>query len=83
MTMGTAMTGTMMTDTVIMSVHNPGVTGLTLRVPVSRNHHETLNLQSVPFVADFLNMGDYTIRLTPAAQKICMIITPWEKYSYQ
>ena len=29
-----------------------------------------------------LNMGYYTIRLDPNAQKICIIIFPWGKYSY-
>jgi hypothetical protein len=29
-----------------------------------------------------LNMGYYTIRLTPQAQKLCTIIFPWGKYSY-
>ena len=30
-----------------------------------------------------LNMGYYTIRLDGDAQKICTIIFPWGKYSYQ
>ncbi len=30
-----------------------------------------------------LNMGYYTIRLDPNAQRICTIILPWGKYSYQ
>ena len=30
-----------------------------------------------------LNMGYYTIRLSPEASKICTIIFPWGKYSYQ
>ncbi|GAX23113.1 hypothetical protein FisN_UnNu094 [Fistulifera solaris] len=30
-----------------------------------------------------LNMGYYTIRLTPFAQDLCTILTPWGKYSYQ
>ena len=30
-----------------------------------------------------LNMGYYTIRLDPDSQKICTIILPWGKYSYQ
>ena len=30
-----------------------------------------------------LNMGYYTIRLDPDAQKIGTIIIPWGKYSYQ
>eukprot|EP00957_Ditylum_brightwellii_P154856 11786146-Ditylum_brightwellii.AAC.1 len=29
-----------------------------------------------------LNMGYYTIRLDPNAQKICTIILPWGKYQY-
>ena len=29
-----------------------------------------------------LNMGYYTIRLDPDAQKICTIVLPWGKYSY-
>jgi len=29
-----------------------------------------------------LNMGYYTIRLDPDAQKICTIVTPWGKYQY-
>ncbi len=29
------------------------------------------------------NMGYYTISLDPDASKICTIIFPWEKYSYQ
>jgi Retroviral aspartyl protease len=29
-----------------------------------------------------LNMGYYTIRLTPQAQKLCTIVFPWGKYSY-
>ncbi len=29
-----------------------------------------------------LNMGNYTIRLDPAASKMCTIISPWGKYSY-
>ena len=29
-----------------------------------------------------LNMGYYTIRLDPDAQKVCTIILPWGKYSY-
>ena len=32
--------------------------------------------------AIYLNMGYYTIRLDPDAQKICTIILPWGKYSY-
>jgi hypothetical protein len=30
-----------------------------------------------------LNMGYYTIRLDPTATKMCTIIFPWDKYSYQ
>ncbi len=30
-----------------------------------------------------LNMGYYTIRLDPTATKMCTIIFPWGKYSYQ
>ena len=30
-----------------------------------------------------LNMGYYTIRLDPESSKICTIIFPWGKYSYQ
>jgi hypothetical protein len=30
-----------------------------------------------------LSMGYYTIRLDPAASKICTIIFPWGKYSYK
>ncbi len=30
-----------------------------------------------------LNMGYYTIRLDPAASKMCTIIFPWGKYSYK
>ncbi len=30
-----------------------------------------------------LNMGYYTIRLDPPASKMCTIIFPWGKYSYQ
>jgi len=30
-----------------------------------------------------LNMGYYTIRLSPESQKICTIIFPWGKYQYQ
>ena len=30
-----------------------------------------------------LNMGYYTIRLDPSSSKICTIILPWGKYSYQ
>jgi hypothetical protein len=30
-----------------------------------------------------LNMGYYTIRLDPDASKICTIIFPWGKYSFQ
>jgi hypothetical protein len=30
-----------------------------------------------------LNMGYYTIRLDPAASKMCTIILPWGKYSYK
>ena len=29
-----------------------------------------------------LNMGYYTIRLDPASQDMCTIITPWGKYKY-
>ena len=29
-----------------------------------------------------LNMGYYTIRLDPTAQKVCTIIFPWGKYSF-
>ena len=29
-----------------------------------------------------LNMGYYTIRLDPNAQKICTIVLPWGKYLY-
>ena len=29
-----------------------------------------------------LNMGYYTLRLDPSAQRICTIILPWGKYSY-
>jgi hypothetical protein len=28
-------------------------------------------------------MGNYTIRLDPAASKMCTIIFPWGKYSYK
>jgi hypothetical protein len=28
-------------------------------------------------------MGYYTIRLDPAASKMCIIIFPWGKYSYK
>jgi hypothetical protein len=30
-----------------------------------------------------LNMGYYTIRLGPTAAKMCTLIFPWGKYSYQ
>ncbi len=30
-----------------------------------------------------LHMGYYTIRLDPTAAKMCTIIFPWGKYSYQ
>jgi hypothetical protein len=30
-----------------------------------------------------LNMGYYTIRFDPTAAKMCTIIFPWGKYSYQ
>ena len=30
-----------------------------------------------------LNMGYYTIRLDPTASRICTIVLPWGKYSYQ
>jgi hypothetical protein len=30
-----------------------------------------------------LNLGFYTIRLDPTATKMCTIIFPWGKYSYQ
>ena len=30
-----------------------------------------------------LNMGYYTIRLDPDSQKMCTLILPWGKYSYQ
>jgi hypothetical protein len=30
-----------------------------------------------------LNMGYYTIRLDPTVAKMCIIIFPWGKYSYQ
>ncbi len=30
-----------------------------------------------------LNMSYYTIRLDPAASKMCTIIFPWGKYSYK
>jgi hypothetical protein len=30
-----------------------------------------------------LNMGYYTIRLDPTATRMCTIIFPWGKYSYQ
>jgi hypothetical protein len=30
-----------------------------------------------------LNMGYYTIRLDPTAAKLCTVIFPWGKYSYQ
>jgi hypothetical protein len=30
-----------------------------------------------------LNMGYYTIRLDPDASKICTVIFPWGKYSYE
>lgn len=29
-----------------------------------------------------LNMGYYTIRLSPDTQRICTIVTPWGKYAY-
>ena len=29
-----------------------------------------------------LNMGYYTIRLDPASQDMCTIVTPWGKYKY-
>ena len=33
-------------------------------------------------MALYLNIGYYTIRLDPDAQKICTIVLPWGKYSY-
>ncbi len=30
-----------------------------------------------------LKMGYYTIRLDPDASRICTVIFPWGKYSYQ
>jgi hypothetical protein len=40
-------------------------------------------MEGFPFAtAIYLNMGYYTIRLDPDAQKICTIILCWGKYSY-
>ena len=42
------------------------------------------NLEGFMFATSLdLNMGYYTIKLTPTAQELCTIITPWGKYSYQ
>ena len=41
-------------------------------------------LQGFQFATSLdLNMGYYTIRLSPSAQDMCTIITPYGKYSYQ
>ena len=46
---------------------------------------ETLQqLEGFSFASQLdLNMGYYTIRLDPDSSKICTIILPWGKYSYQ
>jgi len=46
---------------------------------------ETLQeLEGFTYVSQLdLNMGYYTIRLDPSSSKICTIILPWGKYSYQ
>ena len=46
---------------------------------------ETLQeLEGFTFASQLdLNMGYYTIRLDPDSSKICTIILPWGKYSYQ
>ncbi len=41
-------------------------------------------LEGFTYATDLdLNMGYYTIRLEPAASKMCTIIFPWGKYSYK
>jgi hypothetical protein len=51
--------------------------------PIPKIVHVLQELQGFTYATQInLNMGYYTIRLDPDASKICTLILPWGKYSY-
>jgi Reverse transcriptase (RNA-dependent DNA polymerase) len=53
------------------------------RFPIPKIQDILTSLNGFTFATSIdLNMGYYTIRLTPQAQKLCTIVFPWGKYSY-
>ena len=51
--------------------------------PIPKSSEVLQELEGFTFATAIdLNMGYWTIRLDPDAQKICTIILPWGKYSY-
>ncbi len=52
--------------------------------PYPQNHYHIAELEGFTYATMLdLNMGYYTIRLDPTVAKMCTIIFPWGKYSYQ
>jgi hypothetical protein len=52
--------------------------------PIPKIHTVVQEIEGFFFATALdLNMGYYTIRLDPDASKICTIIFPWRKYSYE
>jgi hypothetical protein len=53
-------------------------------VPYPQNQYHIAELEGFTYATMLdLNMGYYTIRLDPSVAKMCTIIFPWVKYSYQ
>ncbi len=52
--------------------------------PIPKIQDMLMNLEGFKWASSLdLNMGYYHILLTPNAQKICTLVTPWGKYSYK
>ncbi len=52
--------------------------------PIPKIQDMLLNLEGFQYATSLdLNMGYYHIMLTPGAQKLCTLVTPWGKYSYR
>ena len=52
--------------------------------PIPKIQDMLLKLQGFQYASSLdLNMGYYTIRLNPDAQRVCTIILPWGKYKYK
>ena len=51
--------------------------------PIPKNSTMLQDMEGFTYATSlYLNMGYYTIRLDPDAQKICTMVFPWGKYSY-